>query len=521
MSLTTSLSATSAGQKPSMLPNTSSTTKKSTIIDVANAGLYLIKLLFSSSWSGLNYLGSGLISGVVKWVSKPLTEAEMKTLHAKQCVNIADQFKLTRLGHTTVTLEPKQTTFLYRPRIGGASRLDLRQLNKVISIDKENKIAHVQGLITLDNLFEELLKFGLMPTLVTELRGITLGGAISGLAVESTSFKRGLFHQSVLEMEILMASGEIVTCSPTKNSDLFYGIPNSYGTLGYILSAKIQVFEAKPFVDVEYKHFNDLQEFFNVLENCCQQQERYDFIDGAVFSDKHMVLVLGKSVDKASYKTTDYIKDAVYYKEIQKTEKATDSFPIRDYIWRWDRDYFWATGNSFLQNPLFRKVFGTYALRSDRLSLFRRFMREFQANVITPFQTTKVKKEELIQDVGVPIKQCATFCNWFKANIGIYPLFICPVKPETLPTPLWKLNANDYYCDVGFYDRVISDKEEGHYNKLVEQKLIEIGGIKSLFSKCFFSEDQFNEIYPSLELKQEFDPQGIFPTLYQKVVKGH
>ena len=47
-----------------------------------------------------------------------------------------------------------------------------------------------------------------------QLKTITLGGAVTGLGIESTSFRNGLPHESVLEMDILTGTGEVVTASP-------------------------------------------------------------------------------------------------------------------------------------------------------------------------------------------------------------------------------------------------------------------------------------------------------------------
>ena len=52
---------------------------------------------------------------------------------------------------------------------------------------------------------------GFIPYVVPQLRTITLGGAVSGLGIESTSFRSGLPHESVVEMDIFTGAGEVVT----------------------------------------------------------------------------------------------------------------------------------------------------------------------------------------------------------------------------------------------------------------------------------------------------------------------
>ena len=84
--------------------------------------------------------------------------------------------------------------------------------------------------------------------MVPQLKTITLGGAVTGLGIESTSFRNGLPHESVLEMDILTGAGEVVTASPAEHADLFRAFPNSYGTLGYAVRLRIELEPVKPFV---------------------------------------------------------------------------------------------------------------------------------------------------------------------------------------------------------------------------------------------------------------------------------
>ena len=82
--------------------------------------------------------------------------------------------------------------------------------------------------------------------MVPQLKTITLGGAVAGLGIESTSFRNGLPHESVVEMDILTGTDEVLTASPDQHSDLFGAFPNSYGTLGYAVRLKIELEPAKP-----------------------------------------------------------------------------------------------------------------------------------------------------------------------------------------------------------------------------------------------------------------------------------
>ena len=92
---------------------------------------------------------------------------------------------------------------------------------------------------TYEHLVEVTLAARADPAGRAQLRTITLGGAVTGLGIESTSFRSGLPHESVLEMDVLTGSGEIVTTQP--GDDLFDAFPNSYGSLGYATRLRIEL----------------------------------------------------------------------------------------------------------------------------------------------------------------------------------------------------------------------------------------------------------------------------------------
>ena len=92
---------------------------------------------------------------------------------------------------------------------------------------------------TYEHLVDATLPHGLIPYVVPQLRTITLGGAVTGLGIESTSFRNGLPHESVVEMDIFTGAGEVVTTRP--GDDLFDTFPNSYGSLGYATRLRIQL----------------------------------------------------------------------------------------------------------------------------------------------------------------------------------------------------------------------------------------------------------------------------------------
>src|SRR6185312_2413676 len=133
----------------------------------------------------------------------------------------------------TVRLAKKTSNLFRVRRPTSVPGLDVTGLAGVLSIDPAARTADVAGMCTYETLVAATLPHGLSPLVVPQLKTITVGGAVTGLGIESASFRNGLPHESVLELDVLTGAGELITASRSQHEDLFAAFPNSYGSLGY------------------------------------------------------------------------------------------------------------------------------------------------------------------------------------------------------------------------------------------------------------------------------------------------
>ena len=189
-----------------------------------------------------------------------------------------------------------------------APGLDTSGLTGVVAVDPAGRTADVQGMCTYERLVDATLPHGLTPLVVPQLRTITLGGAVTGLGIESASWRNGLPHESVLEMDVLTGAGEVVTTDAgTRHPDLF-AVSNSYGTLGYATRLRIAL---EPVGTCRRRHlrFHDVDELVGVLGAVvaagAHDGEPVDYVDGVVFSRTESYLVLGRRTDEPG-PTSDY-----------------------------------------------------------------------------------------------------------------------------------------------------------------------------------------------------------------------
>jgi len=378
----------------------------------------------------------------------------------------------------------------------------------VLAIDPERMTADVEGMITYEALVDQTLKQGLVPAVVPQLKTITVGGAVSGLGIESSSFKFGLVHETVESMDILLGDGRLVRCSCRENRDLFFGFPNSYGTLGYALRLTVRLIPAKPYVRLVHTRFSDPKSYFARVEEVCAEG-RTDYLDGTIFSRDEMYLTEGQFVDQAP-SLSDYTYMDIYYRSIQR--KPEDWLTAKDYIWRWDTDWFWCSKQFYLQTPAVRRLF-KWGLNSRT---YQRIMR-----LSYKLMPDSGGTESVIQDIDIPVGNAPDFFDFLFSEIGITPIWMCPFK-----TRVWDLSPlrEGLYVNFGFWDVIPSSHEKGYFNRKIEKKTAELGGAKGLYSSAWYDEPEFWSIYNQqryARLKQSYDPQGVFPDLYSKCVRRH
>jgi len=412
----------------------------------------------------------------------------------------------------------KETSNLFRDREAGKRRrLDVRGFNQVLSV--RDSFVEAEGMIPYEALTAACLQRGVMPAVVPQLKTITLGGAVAGVGIESSSHRQGLVHDTMLELDVLLGDGRVVSCSASnEHADLFYGFPNSYGTLGYALRVKAKTIPVKKYVQLSHLPFTDGEKFFGELQKRLRAGEA-DFVDGTIFSPQQMYITLGRFTDSAPY-TSDYTYEHIYYRSI--SEKREDYLTTHDYLWRWDTDWFWCSKNVLAQNAFFRKfIFGKERLGSRTYTKIMRW--NSRVGVTKKIEgMLGLHSESVIQDVDIPIERAAEFLSFYAKHIALWPTWVCPIGHASKRFSLYPIQ-HEWYVNFGFWDvkRTREAHAPGYFNRLIEEKVHELGGIKSLYSDSFFPERDFYQRYGGAAydaLKAKYDPSGAFPRLYEKCV---
>ncbi|QQS19858.1 FAD-binding oxidoreductase [Candidatus Saccharibacteria bacterium] len=368
--------------------------------------------------------------------------------------------------------------------------LDVSMLNCNISIDTKAQTAIVEPNVPMDKLLAATLYLGLLPPVITEFPGITVGGGIQGGAGESSSFKRGFFSQNINWCEMILADGTVIKSSSEENSDLFYGSAGSMGTLGVITAVEIRLVPAKKYVQLTYIPVNSFESANQTMLE--QSNQDIDFLDGIMFGSDSGLIIIGQLTDGVYGKVQRFSRahDQWFYLHAEvinsQGKEYSETVPLTDYLFRYDRGAFWVGRFAFERFKVPYNRFTRYLLNPI---LHTRKL--YQA-----LQESGASQEHIVQDLSLPYDQAVPFLRYIHDELNIYPLWLCPIKPapkspflcNSLPTNL-VINVGVWGPRTPNYDQFVSA------NRSIELKLAELQGKKWLYAHTYYNEAEFWNIY--------------------------
>ena len=439
-----------------------------------------------------------------------LPAAACDALHARKVARVARTLRERRAGGP-LSLRKRAVSHEV-PKAGDRRRsdekLDIRDFDSILSLDPETRICVAESGVTFVDLVTATLRHGLAPAIVPELKTITLGGAVSGCSIESMSFRYGGFHDTCLEYEVVTGRGEVLRCTPDgEHAHVFQMMHGSFGTLGVLTRLAFRLVPAKPYVHVTYEKHGSVDAYAAAIERVYRSQEA-DFMDGIVHSPTECVLSLGRFVDEAPY-TNRYDWTKVYYRSTRT--RAEDYLRTRDYYFRYDH----GVTNVFPRSYAGRLLLAPFLGSSRSLRLAERLNR-FMTPDRVPFTL----------DVFLPLSRMKPFLEWYAREFRHFPLWCVPYKRvrdyEWINPRVLEGVGDELFADLAIYG--MKPRADGrNYPKLMEEKLLELGGIKTLISLNCYSEEDFwktwnREAYA--RAKAVTDPDDVFRDLYEKTCRA-
>jgi FAD/FMN-containing dehydrogenase len=408
--------------------------------------------------------------------------------------------------------------------------IDLSDFSHVLKVDRDARTVLVEPNVPMDQLVEATLEHGLVPPVVMEFPGITVGGGFAGSGGESSSFRYGLFDRTVNWIEIVLANGEVVVASDRERADLFYGAAGTFGTLGVVTLLELQLIEARRYVELTYFPVSSVAAALETVAETVKNPS-IDYLDGILFAANRGVIITGRLTDTVNkdirVQRFTRARDPWFYlnaEDIWKKSPTTptiEAVPLVDYLFRYDRGAFWT---------------GSYAFRYF-ITPFNRFSRW----LLDGFMRTRVMYHALhesglsdryiVQDLAVPHSAAEQFIDYVDETLGCYPLWICPLRPHdrqrvslhpqlTSTSSTSRSTDGEMMLNVGVWGPGPARHQDFvQTNRSIEHKVNSLHGTKWLYAHAYYTEDEFWSIYDRSwydGLRAKYDATSL-PSVYEKV----
>lgn len=401
-------------------------------------------------------------------------------------------------------------------------------LQDILEIDLEKATVRVEPMVNMGQITAALKPLGWTLAVVPELDALTVGGLINGFGVESSSHKYGLFQHICASFELVTAEGELLHCSAHEHVEMYYAIPWSYGSLGFLVAAEIKIVPAKDYVHLTYITFSSKQAFIKRFteESLKPFDEAYDFIEGLIFSKQQAVLMLGKFAEKVPAggcrNALNNFWKPWFYEHVRRcltsAVERQEWIPLRHYYHRHTRSLFWEMEQiiPFGNQPWFRYLLGW--MSPPDISLLK--LTETEA--IHELYDT----HHMDQDFLIPVSTLEQTLAFIDREVDYYPLWLCPMRiPETPVRGMVNPTATEQmFVDVGIYgEPAIENYKAKDTARKLEKYVRQVEGFQALYADTYQTREELREMFDHRlldKLRRQYNALKAFPEPYDKVSRA-
>jgi FAD/FMN-containing dehydrogenase len=178
--------------------------------------------------------------------------------------------------------------------------IDTRRLRRILEWNPETGRIRIEPGVTLAELWQYIIEDGWWPPIATGTSATTMGGSAAMNVHGKNAFKAGPIGDHIIEFDLMLVSGEVITCNREENSDVFYAAIGGFGMLGIFISLTLQMKRIySGLLDVETSTRRDLGDMFAYFHEYAADS---DYIVGWIDS-----LADGKSLGRGDVHRAHYL----------------------------------------------------------------------------------------------------------------------------------------------------------------------------------------------------------------------
>ena len=188
-----------------------------------------------------------------------------------------------------------------------------------LDFDEGQGLLHIEAGALLSEILEHFVPRGWFLKVTPGTKLITVGGAIASDVHGKNHHVEGCFSECVKEFTIMLADGEIVTCSKEQTPDLFKATCGGMGLTGVILDAKVYLKKINSqYIDQTTIKTKNLKETFEAFESYKDKPYSVAWIDCLAKDD---------AIGKCLLMVGDFRDDGKLDYKIKKQKSIPFNFP--------------------------------------------------------------------------------------------------------------------------------------------------------------------------------------------------
>jgi decaprenylphospho-beta-D-ribofuranose 2-oxidase len=201
----------------------------------------------------------GGASSSVSYVYRPVTEEQLYEL-----------LHLAKKSGRTVGLRGGGMSYGDAAMNSENILLDLRRMNRIRTWDPTSGVIEVEPGVTIEQLWQYVIEDGWWPPVVTGTSKTTIGGCAGMNVHGKNAYQVGPIGDHILDFDLMLPSGEVITCSREQNEDVFFAAVGGFGMLGIFTRIALQMKRIySGYLDVYTQTQDTLDGMFDYFDTFC------------------------------------------------------------------------------------------------------------------------------------------------------------------------------------------------------------------------------------------------------------
>lgn len=167
--------------------------------------------------------------------------ARARVASVRSAEDIRAAFAFARRAGLSVALRGSGRSYGDAALNDGQVVVDCTRMNRILAWDAATGVITVEPGVTIADLWRHCLADGWWPPVVPGTMAVSVGGAAAASIHGKNQWQHGSFGEHVLAFDLLLPSGEVLTCSRESHAEVFHAAIGGWGLLGAYTSITLRM----------------------------------------------------------------------------------------------------------------------------------------------------------------------------------------------------------------------------------------------------------------------------------------